>query len=112
MYARRINKVLYNRIILNGGAIVSELPPDSKSQKHTFIERNRIIAAISEGVIVIEGGQKGGTSHTVKFASSYNKPVAYTYYTGLNNGQTSMLNSNIEIIDSFEKLVKFKNKIC
>lgn len=112
LYVRKISKVLYNRIILNGGAIVSELPPNSKSQKHTFIDRNRIIAAISEGVIVIEGGQKGGTSHTVKFASSYNKPVAYTTYAGLNRGQTSILNNNIEIIDSFEKLVKFKNKIC
>ncbi len=112
LYARKANKVLYNRIILTGGAIISELPPNLKSQKHTYIDRNRIIAAISEGVIVIEGGQKGGTSHTVRFASSYNKPVAYTISNCMDTVQTSLINNNIEIIDSFEKLVKFKNKIC
>lgn len=103
------NKVLYNMIILNGGAIVSELPPNVKAERHAFIDRNRVIAAISEGIIVIEGGQKGGTSHTVKFANAYNKSVAYT--TSFSNiGQTSIFNNNIEIIDSFDKLVKFKNK--
>ena len=105
------NKVLYNMIILNGGAIVSELPPNAKAEKHAFIDRNRVIAAISEGIIVIEGGQKGGTSHTVKFANAYSKPVAYT--TSLSYiGQTSIFNNNIEIIDSFDKLLKFKNKSC
>lgn len=112
LYARKSNKVLYNRIILSGGAIVSELPPNFKSQSYTFIDRNRIIAALSEGIIVIEGGQKGGTSHTVRFASSYNKPVAYTSNNHLNYVQASLTNNNIETIDSFEKLIEFKNKLC
>lgn len=105
------NKVLYNMIIINGGAVVSELPPNAKAEKHAFIDRNRVIAAISEGIIVIEGGQKGGTSHTVKFANAYNKPVAYTASFSC-MGQTSIFNNSIEIIDSFDKLVKFKNKSC
>lgn len=103
------NKVLYNMIILNGGAIVSEIPPNARAEKHAFIDRNRVIAALSEGIIVIEGGQKGGTSHTVKFANAYNKPVAYTTSFSC-IGQTSIFNNNIEIIDSFDKLIKFKNK--
>ncbi|HAQ41785.1 MAG TPA: hypothetical protein DCM73_13760 [Clostridiales bacterium] len=105
------NKALYNMILINGGAIVSELPPNAKAEKHAFIDRNRVIAAISEGIIVIEGGQKGGTSHTVKFANAYNKPVAYTTSFSC-MGQTSVFNNNIEIIDSFDKLIMFKNKSC
>lgn len=105
------NRVLYNMIIINGGAIVSELPPTAKAEKHAFIDRNRVIAALSDGIIVIEGGQKGGTSHTVKFANSYNRPVAYTTSFSC-IGQTSIFNDNIEIIDSFDKLVKFKYKSC
>lgn len=105
------NKVLYNMIIINGGAVVSELPPNAKAEKHAFIDRNRIIAAISEGIIIIEGGQKGGTSHTVKFANAYNKPVAYTTSFSC-MGQTSIFDNSIEIIDSFEKLIRFKNKSC
>lgn len=105
------NRVLYNMIIINGGAIVSELPPTAKAEKHAFIDRNRVIAALSDGIIVIEGGQKGGASHTVKFANSYNRPVAYTTSFSC-IGQTSIFNDNIEIIDSFDKLVKFKYKSC
>ncbi|HBD63299.1 MAG TPA: hypothetical protein DC038_02570, partial [Clostridiales bacterium] len=105
------NKALYNMIILNGGAVVSELPPNVKAEKHAFIDRNRVIAALSEGVIVIEGGQKGGTSHTVKFANAYSRPVAYTSSIS-STGQTSIFNGDIEVIDSFDKLIKFKNKSC
>ncbi|HBV67065.1 MAG TPA: hypothetical protein DEF04_01940, partial [Clostridiales bacterium] len=105
------NKALYNMIILNGGVVVSELPPNARAEKHAFIDRNRVIAALSEGVIVIEGGQKGGTSHTVKFANAYSRPVAYT--SSLSSmGQTTIFNSEIEVIDSFDKLIKFKDKSC
>jgi DNA processing protein len=111
LHVLKNNRVLYNMILINGGSIVSELPPTAKAEKHSFIDRNRIIAALSDGIIVIEGGQKGGTSHTVKFANAYNRPVAYT--TSFSYiGQTSIFNDNIEIIDSFDKLVKFKNKSC
>lgn len=105
------NKALYNMILINGGTIVSEMPPNAKAAKHSFIDRNRIIAAISEGIIVIEGGQKGGTSHTVKLANAYNKPVAYTTSV-LCVGQTSIFNNEIEVLDSFERLMQFKDKSC
>jgi len=107
------NKVLYNMILLNQGAVISELPPNSKAELHTFIERNRIIAALSEGIIIIEGGKKGGTSHTVKFANSYNKPLAYTSIVDIPaeiKQQKLMNNNDIDIIDSFEGLLNFKNK--
>jgi DNA processing protein len=107
----KTSRALYNRIILNGGLIISELPPNSKAEKHSFLDRNRLIAVISEGVIVIEGGLKGGTSHTVKFAKEYNKPVAYTTNVCKITGKTFIFN-DIDVIDSFEKLVKFKNKSC
>jgi len=112
LYILKGNKSLYNMILMNGGTVVSELPPNAKAEKNAFIDRNRVIAAISEGVIVIEGGLKGGTSHTVKFANAYNKPVAYTTNISVCLGQTSIFNNDIEIIDSFDKLVKFKNKAC
>ncbi|HHZ02363.1 MAG TPA: DNA-processing protein DprA [Tissierellia bacterium] len=105
----KMKRSLYNKIILSGGCIVSELSPLSKAEKYSFIDRNRIIAAVSEGVIVVEGGLTGGTSHTVKFARKYNKEIAYTTNICRNTGQTLMFD-NIDVIDSFEKLVKFKNK--
>lgn len=112
LYILKNNKSMYNMILMNGGTIVSELPPNAKAEKNAFIDRNRVIAALSEGIIVIEGGLKGGTSHTVKFANAFNKPVAYTTSVSSCIGQTSIFNNNIEVIDSFDKLVKFKNKSC
>lgn len=108
--AIKANKVLYNLILINDGAIVSELPPNEMAQKYTYIERNRLIAASSEGVIVIEGGANGGTSHTVKFAQTYNKPVAYTLKSTEFNTNI-FIENQIDIIDSFDELVKFTNKI-
>lgn len=107
------SKVLYNKILMNQGVIISELPPNSKAQKHTFIERNRIVAALSEGIIIIEGGQKGGTSHTVKFAKEYNKPVAYTSIIDIpaESRQEAFADKyEIDIIKSFDELISFKNK--
>lgn len=112
LYVLKNNKYLYNRIIMNGGAVVSELPPNSKAEKNAFVDRNRIITAISEGVIVIEGGINGGISNTVKFAKEYKKPVAYTTSIASCIGETTNFNRDIEIIDSFEKLVNFKNNSC
>ncbi len=105
------NRALYNMIILNKGCIVSELPPLAKAEKHSFQDRNRLIAAVSEGIIVVEGGLRGGTSHIVNFAKEYNKTVAYTANVCKITGQTLNFN-DIDIIDSFEKLVKFRNKSC
>jgi len=107
------NKVLYNMILLNQGAVISEIPPNSKAEKHTFVERNRIIAALSEGVIIIEGGKKGGTSYTVKFANDYNKAVAYTSIVEAPTEykqEKFIGNNDIDIIGSFEELIIFKNK--
>ncbi len=103
------NRSLYNTIIYKGGLIISELPPPQKAGKNSFIDRNRLIAAVSEGVIIVEGGLRGGTSHMVSFAKEYNKPVAYTANLCKITGQTLTFN-DIDVVDSFEELEKFKNK--
>lgn len=109
--AMKQNKALYNGIIYNGGCIISELPPDAKGEKNSFRDRNRLIAALSEGLIVVEGGINGGTPHIVDFAQAYNKPVAYTSNICKKTGQRLTF-KGIEVLDSFDKLVKFKNKSC
>jgi DNA processing protein len=85
------------------------LPPFAKAEKNSYLDRNRLIAAVSEGVIVVEGGLKGSTSHMVNFAREYKKPVAYTNNVCKLTGQTLSFN-DIDIIDSFDELIKFKNK--
>ena len=61
------NKNLAEKIIENGGCIVSEYPPKMEINKGCFIQRDRIQSGLSLGVLTIETNGEDGTMHTVKF---------------------------------------------
>lgn len=69
------NRGLFGAVIENGGCIISEYAPDMITNKYCFIQRNRIIAALSEILVVIEAAEKSGTSTTVEAALEYGKSV-------------------------------------
>lgn len=71
----RTNHALAERIIANGGALISEYAPGERPFKANFVARNRIVAAIADGVLVIEAATKSGTIHTAGFALDYGRPV-------------------------------------
>jgi DNA processing protein len=59
----------------HGGAIVSECHSGSKQTGDFYLARNRIIAGISEGTVVVEAPFKSGALSTAEFASDYNRAV-------------------------------------
>lgn len=61
--------------ISRGGAIVSELSSQTKQNGRFFIPRNRIIAGISAGTVVVESPEAGGSLSTAAFADGYNRTV-------------------------------------
>lgn len=69
------NYDLFRRIIESGGLVVSEYENDVKPNKTTFPQRNRIVTAISEGVLVIEAAARSGTSITANHAWKQGKKV-------------------------------------
>lgn len=69
------NTYLANKIIENGGAIISEYPLGTKPEKMNFPARNRIISGMSKAVIVIEAKEKSGTLLTVDFALEQGRDV-------------------------------------
>ena len=69
------NIELYKKILISGGAIVSEYPLGSKPEKYHFPQRNRIISGLSDGIIVVEAKKKSGTLITVDFALDQGKDV-------------------------------------
>jgi DNA processing protein len=71
----RTNYRLAERIIAEGGALISEYPAGEQPFKANFVARNRIVAAIANGVLVIEAATKSGTIHTAGFALDYGRPV-------------------------------------
>ena len=80
-----------NNMYQNGG-ILTEHDPDIMPEAHLFPERNRIIAGLSDAVIVVEAAKRGGALITAEFANNYNREVfaipgqiGQYYSTGCNN---------------------------
>ncbi len=68
------NAELYQRICQNG-AVVSELPLGTQPYLGHFPVRNRIIAGLSRGLLVVESEMKGGTAITASLAVRYGRDM-------------------------------------
>jgi DNA processing protein len=55
------------------GLVVSELPPGCAPTKGRFIARNRLIATVTQGTVVVEAGLRSGSSHTAGKALDHNR---------------------------------------
>jgi DNA processing protein len=69
------NLALAQSILDEGGCWVSQYPPDVPASKHTFPLRNRIIAGLSQAVIVVESAFIGGSLITANKGIDYNREV-------------------------------------
>ncbi|MDQ2755404.1 MAG: DNA-processing protein DprA, partial [Actinomycetota bacterium] len=61
--------------IAESGALMAEVPPGAAPTRPRFLLRNRIIAAISTGTVVVEAGLRSGSLHTAGIAESLGRPV-------------------------------------
>lgn len=66
---------LAKEMLKAGGGLLTELRSRSKPDKHNFPTRNRIVAGMSDALIVVETGIKGGSMITAELANNYNKDV-------------------------------------
>jgi DNA processing protein len=62
-------------IVKSGGAIVSECNTGSKQTGDFYLARNRIIAGLSEGTVVVEAPHGSGAIATAEFALGYDRTV-------------------------------------
>lgn len=67
------NTGLADEIVAAGGAIVTEMPSGTPIRGGLFPRRNRIIAGLSQAVVVAEASIKGGALITARIAHSYNR---------------------------------------
>lgn len=70
------NRELAEDIVSNGhGAIVSEYPYKVGAFKSNFVKRDRIQAALSAGVVLVQTGVKGGSLHASRATLAYGRPL-------------------------------------
>ena len=62
-------------IVEHGGAIVTELSSQTKQNGTFYIPRNRIVAGVAEGLLVVESPVNGGSLSTVKAADAYSRTI-------------------------------------
>ena len=69
------SRQLADEILRSGGALVSEFEPNFKATQWSFPQRNRIMAGLSDAVLVVEAEIKSGTLITSRLAAEYNRDV-------------------------------------
>ena len=62
------HRTLARQIVIAGGAVVSEFPPDTQPSRGTFPRRNRIISGLADATIVVEAGARSGALTTAAWA--------------------------------------------
>lgn len=69
------SKKIYKDILENNGLIITEYEENEEASSEKFLARNRIVSALSIGVLVVEGGYRSGTSVTARIAKEQGKPI-------------------------------------
>lgn len=116
------NIPLADEIIEKGGLLISEYKPNEQAITYHFPVRNRIIAALSKGVFIVEATEKSGSMHTKNYALEYNREVFALparvndiYSSGCNKclqcGQARMVLKASDIIEFFGKFKKSESEI-
>ncbi len=69
------NRHLFHQVIKSGGTLVSEYPPGTPPLGRQFPARNRIIAGLSRGILVVEAAERSGSLITSDFALEEGRDV-------------------------------------
>ncbi len=106
------NKKLYNRILTEGGLVISEFPPGMTVLPGLFIARNRLISGISRGVLVVEGTHTSGGLITARYAAEQGKevfapPVPLT--SDLSEAPNILLKEGATLVTSGEDILSVLN---
>lgn len=104
------NRELFEKIVKNGGAIISEFPFGTKPKKENFPMRNRIISGLCEGIIIIEAGRKSGTLITAKWALNQGREIFAipgSIFSSQSEGTHYLIKEGANVITSPEEILAY-----
>lgn len=111
-YPKR-NEGLFHRIVDSGGAVVTEYPPQTTPQRHRFLTRNRLVAALGRGTVVVEAAWRSGALNTLSWAEGLGRvcmavpgPVTHAGSLGrhqrIRDGAAELVTSAAEVRELIE----------
>jgi DNA processing protein len=101
-------KSLARRIVDSGGALVTELPPGVGAQREHFPRRNRIIAGLSLGVLVVEAAQRSGALITARQAAEAGREVFAipgSIHNPLARGCHRLIREGVALVETAQEIV-------
>lgn len=101
------HKSLAREILENSGTLISELEDTSRAAQWTFVARNRIMAALSDAVLIIEAEEKSGTLVTGRQALELGRDIGAVpgdIFTPTSLGPLSLIRDGATPITSPEDL--------
>lgn len=107
------NAKLYAELI-EVGAIISEMPPGTVPQARHFPRRNRIIAGLARGVVVIEAALRSGSLITARLALEQNREVFAVPGSPLDpraRGSNNLIRQGAHLTESADEVVSLVNDL-
>ncbi|HKK68771.1 MAG TPA: DNA-processing protein DprA, partial [Bacteroidales bacterium] len=103
--------------MLSKGALMTEFLSGTNPDKHNFVQRNRIIAGLSDALVVVQSARKGGALITAELARDYNRDVLAfpgrpgdTYSAGCNKLIKNNIAALIESVEDLEYALGWDSK--
>ncbi len=103
------HRKLADSIVAGNGALISELPLGSQPVPENFPVRNRLIAGLSLGVVIVEAAEKSGSLITARLALEQNRQVFAvpgSPLTGKSRGSNRLLKEGAKLVECVEDVIE------
>jgi DNA processing protein len=103
------NRTLAKNICDGGGAVISEFGLGHTPTRYDFLHRNRIIAALSDIVLIPEAAEKSGSLNTAKHAFDMNIPLAAVpgpITSTMSSGTNALLKDGAKVVRAIEDVLE------
>lgn len=97
------------KAVTNAGALIAEYPPGTQATEGTFPARNRIMAGMCQGTLVIEAAEKSGTLITARLALDYNREVFAvpgSIFSPVSIGTNALIRAGAKIVTSVADILE------
>ena len=103
-------KKVYKQILKNGGAVITEYEEDVGVFSQGFRDRNRIVAGLSVGTLVIEAKEKSGTGITAEYVRRYGRElfcIPHLIGDKSGTGTNRLLKKGAKLVTSIEDILQY-----